>query len=272
MKRIALLILAGSIVLSAQPRRTAQFRESLVPRPKSAQVDPNDLVLLDVAAGGGWETLITFVNMSGSPAQFTLTFYDYNGNPTPMPLSNPDGSVSRLASVDLSLDVNTSTELVVANVDSGVNPAWAYLSFPGSSAPIAAMAVVRTYDSSGRVLNESTEALSNIQDYDFYAPYDNLQGVATGLILVNPGNSLMSNVRISAQDANGNEILSDRFQLGPGARTTITLPTYYTALAGTSGKLRVTGDTNRLSAVCFRISPSGSMAYSPIFNWSGMFH
>ena len=272
MKRFALLILAGSMVVTAQPRHTAQFRQSLAPRPLSALVDPNDRVFPDIVEGGGWETVITFVNMSGSPAQFTLTFYDDNGNPAPMPLLNPDGSVSRFASADFALDTNTSTELVVANVDSSLNSVWSYLSFPGSSAAIAGMAVVRTYDSSNNVLNESTETLSNIQDFDFFAPFDNLQGVATSIILINPGNSLTSNVRISAQDSGGNEIVRDRFALPPGTRTTITLPSSYPPLRGTSGKLRVTGDTNRLSAGCFRISPAGSLAYSSIFNWSGMFH
>ena len=95
------------------------------------------------------------------------------------------------------MDGNTSQELVVANVDNRVNFAWAYLSFPGNTAPIAGMAVVRTYDSSGHILNETSETLFNIQDYDFFAPYDNLQGVATGLIVLNPGASLTATVRIS---------------------------------------------------------------------------
>jgi len=91
MKRLALLLLAGSIVALAQPGHTTRFHQSLAPRPMSALVDANDRVFPDIVAGGGWETLITFINMSSSPAQFTLTFYDDNGNPTPMPLLNPDG-------------------------------------------------------------------------------------------------------------------------------------------------------------------------------------
>src|SRR6266700_2573721 len=200
MKRIALLILAGGIALPAQtrrtagprelslvPRQTANLQESAAPRPRSALVERSDRVFVDVLSGGGWETLLTFVNMSNAPAQFTLTFYDDNGNPVKVPLTNPDGSVSRFAAVDFSMDGNTSQELVVANVDKQVNYAWTYLGFPGNTAPIAGMAVVRTYDSSGKILNETTETLSNIQDYDFFAPYDNLQGVSTGLIVLNPG-------------------------------------------------------------------------------------
>jgi hypothetical protein len=284
MKRIAFLILLSAVLLPAQPRRTdgsralssaprqtANFTESATPRPRSALVDPLDRVFADVLAGGGWETLMTFVNMSNAPAHFTLTFYDDNGNPVNMPLTNPDGSVSRFAAANFSMDANTSQELVVANVDNGVNFAWAYLSFPGNTAPIAGMAVVRTYDSSGNIFNETTEASSNTQDYDFFAPYDNLQGVATGLIVLNPGASLTATVRISAQDGNGNELVRDKFLLAPGARATFLLPDAYKVLAGTSGKLRVTGDTNQLSAIVYRISPAGNMAYSPIFNWSGMF-
>jgi hypothetical protein len=283
MKRIALLILASGIVLSAQPRRavgprelssmprrTANFQQA-APRPKSALVDPADRVFADVLAGGGFETLMTFINMSSAPAQFTLTFYDDNGNPVLVPLTNPDGSVSRYSAVNFTMDGNTSQELVVANVDSSTNYSWTYLSFPGSPSPIAGLAVVRTYDSSGNIFTETSETLSNYKDYDFFAPYDNLQGIATGLIVLNPGVNLTANVRISAQDASGNELVRDAFQLPPGARTTIMLPNAYPLLAGTSGKLRVTGDTNQLSAILFRISPDGNMAYSPIFNWSGMF-
>jgi hypothetical protein len=272
MKRNALLIMAGLCVLSAQPRHTASFYQNISPRPKSALVDPNDRVFPDIVAGGGWETIITFVNMSGVPAHFTLTFYDDDGNPLNVPLANPDGSVSRFASSDFALDSNSSTELVVANVDNAVTSAWSYISFPAGTAAIGGVAVVRNKDSKGRVISESTENLSNTLDYDFFAPYDNLEGVATTLILINPGNSQTANIRISAQDASGQEILRDRFQLPPGARTLIALPDTYSALAGTSGELRVTGDTSTLSAICFRTSPSGSVAYAPIFNWSGMFH
>ena len=283
MIRIAWLILFCAVVLPAQPRRTVGPRQSsssprqtaniqsVAPRPKSALVDPLDRVFPDVLAGGGWETLMTFVNMSSAPARFTLTFYDDNGNPVNMPLTNPDGSVSRLAAVNFRLDGNTSQELVVANVDTNANLAWAYLSFPGDTAPIAGLAVVRTYDTSGNIFNETTESLSNIQDYDFFAPYDNLQGVTTGLVVLNPGAKLTATVRISAQDHNGTEIVRDAFLLSPGARATISLPDAYNLLAGTSGKLRVTADTNQLSAIVYRISPDGNMAYSPIFNWSGMF-
>jgi hypothetical protein len=34
----------------------------------------------------------------------------------------------------------------------------------------------------------------------------------------------------------------------------------------------VTGDITKMSAICFRVSPSGNLTYSPIFNWSGMFN
>src|SRR5260370_18484118 len=106
MKRIALLILVSAIALPAQPRRTAgprelssvlrqtaNFQESVAPRPKSALVDPSDRVFVDVLSGGGWETLMTFVNMSNARAHYTLTFYDDNGNPVNVPLTKPDGSV-----------------------------------------------------------------------------------------------------------------------------------------------------------------------------------
>jgi hypothetical protein len=105
-------------------------------------VDPLDRVFPDVLAGGGWETLLTFVNLSSAPARFTLTFYDDNGNAVNMPLTNPDGSVSRFAAVDFSMGGYTSQELVVADVDNNANLAWAYLSFPGDPAPIAGLAVV----------------------------------------------------------------------------------------------------------------------------------
>jgi hypothetical protein len=265
------LILCSLSAFSAQPKRSARFHQNTLPRPASALVDVNDRVFPDIVAGGGWETIFTFVNMSTAPSQFTLTFYDGNGNPVDMPLLNYDGSVSRYASVDFALDGNTSSELVAVNVDNDAISVWSYLSFTSGSSAVAGMAVVRSLDSKGNVFSESTESLANTRDYDFFAPYDNLDGVTTSLIVINPGNSRTANIRLSAQDANGGEIVGDRFQLAPGARVIIELPSTYPALADSSGKLRVTADINNLSAICFRVSPSGTVAYSPIFNWSGMF-
>ena len=271
MKRSLLLFLTGLVTLAGQPRHAVNFHKNPVPRPSSALVDPADRVFSDIVAGGGWETIITLVNMSGAPSRFTLTFYDDNGNAANMPLVNTDGSVSRYASIDFTLDTNTSNELVIPNVDPKLRSVWSYLSSSVNQPAIGAVAVVRSKDNQGRVISESTETLSNTQDVDFFAPYDNLEGIATVLVLVNPANSVTVNVDLSAQDALGNEIVYDRIQLPAGVRTLITLPDAYPALAKTSGKLRVQGDTSFLSAVCFRLSPSGSLAYSPIFNWSGLF-
>ena len=272
MKYVALFFLAGMITVAGQPQRSTNFRKSAAqPRPSSALVDPDDRVFTDLAAGGGWETIITFINMSGSVAKFTLTFYDDNGNDLPLPLLNPDGSVSRYSAIDYSLGVNTSDELVIPSVDKKVVSAWSFVSLSGSTRGIAAVAVVRYKDPKGLVIVEGTQALANVSDYDFFAPFDNLEGVATGLVLVNPGNTGVANVTISAQDALGNEILRDRFRLPAGKRTVITLPDDYPRLADSSGKLRVTSDVSTLAAASFRISPTGNLAYSPIFNWSGLF-
>ena len=276
MKRIALLLLVGLMALAAAPRpaeraSTAKFHNSSSPRPSSALVDPQDRVLNDLAAGGGWETIITFINMSGAPAAFTLTFYDDNGNFRVMPLLNSDGSLSRSSAIDFALDPNTSNELILPNVDSRAKSAWSYLSLASDTQGVAALAVVRYKDAKGRVVSEATESLSNTQDYDFFAPFDNIDGVTTGLILVNPGNSGVANVNLSAQDAFGNELVRDRIQLPAGARTVFSLSKVYPNLADISGKLRVTSDVSTLSAICFRVSPAGNLAFSPIFNWSGMF-
>lgn len=276
MKRIALLFLVGLTALVAAPKpaertSTAKFHNSSSPRPSSALVDPQDRVLNDLAAGGGWETIITFINMSGAPAAFTLTFYDDNGNLRVMPLLNSDGSLTHSSAIDFALDPNTSNELILPNVDSKSNSAWSYLSLANGTQAVAALAVVRYKDSKGRVVSEATESLSNTQDNDFYTPFDNIDGVVTGLVLVNPGNSGVAYVNFSAQDAFGNELVHDLIQLPAGARTVFMLPNAYPSLANTSGKLRVTGDLTTLSAVGFRVSPAGNLTYSPIFNWSGMF-
>src|SRR5262245_60184534 len=154
MKRIALLLLVAIIGLSAQSKRTTTFRQSISPRPNSALVDPNDRVFADIVAGGGWETIITFVNMSSSRARFTLTFYDDNGNPLNLPFANPDGSISRFASTDFALDPNTSSELAVADVDKAVKSGWSYLSFVSGTSAVAGMAVVRSRDADGNVISE----------------------------------------------------------------------------------------------------------------------
>lgn len=286
MKRIhliALTLATLTVAWSAQPldgqRRSspstahASFKANPnpSPRPSSALLDANDRVFVDLAAGGGYESILTFINMSNAGSQFTVTFYDDNGNLAALPISNSDGSVSRYTSLDIGLDGNTSIEIVAPNVDNTLTGAWSFLSFRGGSQAIAGVAVVRSRDSNGAVFAESSQPLSNTQDYDLFTTFDNFDGVKSGVIFLNPGNSLTANVRVSAQDATGAEILRDRFQLPPGTRVQLSLVDTYPVLNGSSGKLRITSDTNRMSAIGYRVSPSGAFAYSPIFNWSGMF-
>lgn len=293
MKRIALLFLVGLAMAFAQPRQaaarstrvqhggqqrerqaaprsTAQFAKSTAPQPSSALVDPNDRVFADVVYGGGWEMVLTFVNMSGGRERLTLSFYNDDGSTASVPLVNPDGSISAYTGVDVALDGNTSSELVVADVGKDVISGWAYVSLPAGVSYIAGQAVARVKDADGFVISESVESLTNTQDYNLFAPFDNQDGVSTSLVLINPGNAKTANIVLSVQDSSGGVLVRDRFDLLAGTRVTINLPAAYKATAGVSGKVRVSGDIKSLSAICFRVSDGGSFAYSPIFNWSGL--
>ena len=46
-----------------------------------------------LAVNGGWQTTFVLVNTDRAPGSATLSFYDDNGNPLPLPLTFPQGTI-----------------------------------------------------------------------------------------------------------------------------------------------------------------------------------
>jgi hypothetical protein len=125
----------------------------------------------------------------------------------------------------------------------------------------------------GSVPFEALVPLSPYDDHKSFMYYDNIEGFATGLALVNPGGNLTSRVTIRAADLSGTIITTDTLSIPPGGHPAFVLEQRMPSLARRIGTLYVESDTSRLSALGIRMNVVGGGAFTsiPIMNWSGMF-
>jgi hypothetical protein len=182
-KHFVILALAVWPVFSQQVVGTTPHTRTRHQRVKpmlSSSTSFGDTVLAQVADGGGWQTLITIVNLRPTPNNFTIDCYGDDGNPKVYSWSG----VGPHASLTGALQSYGSIEVTTAGTTVATNTGWCYLNTsPSSQGDIAGFAIFRNVPSGQEVSVETGSILSK----SLILAFDNTGGYSYGVALVNPG-------------------------------------------------------------------------------------
>jgi hypothetical protein len=230
---------------------------------KSLSAQPLVGIIPHLAAGGPWQTVITVVNTTASPASATLLFWADNGQPLNLPIAG----IGSPAGVQFTLGANGSGT-VVTNA-SGPNTLSGWASVLGDPTGIDAIEVFRNH-TSGRPDFEASVSLVKFNQFDFILPFDNTAGFFNGLALANSAESTSSiktgtsDVFLTFRDESGKVILLTGLALPPGNHIAFLLADQYPAVAGLRGTVEVqlnnaaTGTNGALFALGLRFDPAGA--------------
>jgi len=81
--------------------------------PVPGDITPTGGSMAHFAAGGGWQTTFTFVNIGSAAADLRLNFFDDNGNPAVLPLVFPPSSSGPQSVATLDRTLNPNYELLI---------------------------------------------------------------------------------------------------------------------------------------------------------------
>ena len=250
---------------------TAALPKSGRPNPKSSFVSSTTRVFPHLATGGGWETVVVLVNMSGAPVDFTASFYNDAGDPMQVTFSEfPSGNITTTSAIDGHLGTDGSFNFLLFDATPNTQVGWMLLDYDTTSHRIGGYAAFRYH--AGGVINEGLVPMSGYDDTRFFMSFDNIEGFATGIALTNPAQTT-NVVTIDALDLDGNEILRGQVTLPAGGHHSFVLADSFPELEGRTGTLFISSAQNMLSAVGIRMNNAGGHTFTsiPVMNWEGMF-
>jgi hypothetical protein len=216
--------------------------------PVTFEISPSDLIVPQVADGGGWDTTIILVNTDSEPAPFTLKLWRPDGEPLLLPLEGI-GGVSQYSDT---IQVGGTRILQTTGRDPAVSAGWAEVIAERS---IGATVIFRQHRAEGD--SEATVVAAPPLNGGFLLPFDNAGGVLTGLAVTNTGSSPTS-LSLDFSDENGIQILSGSITLPSHNQRAFMLDEMFPKIRDRRGVARISSSSNGLSALGLRFSPTGS--------------
>ena len=221
---------------------------------------PTSGMFSQVAAGGGWTTSFTLLNLSPTAGAAELSFWNDDGTAFALPLTfAPE--------LGLSPSIGSSTSFVIpANglarletalpANSAAQAGWARLAAqPG----IVGSATFRYQSSSGLNL-EAVVPLETRTPVSFVLPFDNTAGLATGVAVANGSDTLPAIIEVTALDAAGGQLLVESISLPVRGHTSFMLADRYPSLIGLVGTLELHNSSGgNISVLGLRMNQSGSL-------------
>jgi hypothetical protein len=213
------------------------------------------------AAGGGWESTITLINVFESNIGYRLSFYAANGQPAVVSYRTSDGRVTADNTIQGDLGDDSSAVFVLLDAGS-LQTGWVRLDYDGESR-IGGVLTFRERVA-GRPDFESSVTLTREDETPVYLPFDNTLGAVTSLAITNPSSNDNTDLQLRFWDSSGREIITRNITLPARTTTAFSIPDQFPELAGRSGQLRIQGSGSSLSTLALRFNPSGAFSTVPV--------
>jgi|HubBroStandDraft_1064217.scaffolds.fasta_scaffold12509_2 hypothetical protein len=219
-------------------------------------------VLSQIAAGGGWSTVITLVNTSSAAVPVIVELHADNGSALTLPVTTTQQGVSQTstaASVNATLNPNSTLLVSMGDQVTSTVVGWADVL---STGPIGGYAIFRWTPQTGSP-SEGTVPLQSQFPSTITLPYDNTAGFVMGVALANLSTA-SAGVTATMWDENGNQLGMQTIEIAGSGHTSFVMPTQFPQTAGKLGivTFQSTG-TGGIAALGLRFSPFGTFTSVP---------
>ena len=216
-------------------------------------------IFTHVAAGEGWKTTFTLMNLAAIESQARLMFWDDNGNSLLLPFgfpSNPRLAPTTGTAVDVTIPPDGLIVIEAGRPDQvPIGVGWAQLHAPAGVVGWATFG--QQFDSGFAV--EAVVPMETRSAPGVILPSDNSNGFSTGVAIANPSDTA-SEIRMSFRNADGQQLFADVLSLPARGHRSFSLPQKYPNLAGTIGSLELQNLTGgAVSALGLRFNRGGSI-------------
>ncbi len=216
-----------------------------------------------LAVGGGWSTSIMLYNLREVPALGTLRFYDQQGRPLLLPVSQ-NLELSSAESVDVVVQPNGSKVIELPDIGSATQQGYAVLT--RASGSLSATLTFRQRVP-GRADFEATLPSWNLITKRWAMSFDNVGGYSTSFAVQNP-DSAPANVLFTFYDNPGNVIAAETITLAGGQQQAFSSPARWPAVLNRRGTVHITRVAAGPGAFDFGINVA-ALRFNPTgaFSW-----
>jgi hypothetical protein len=217
-------------------------------------------VLSQIAAGGGWTTVMTLVNTSSAAVPVTVALHGDDGSALTLPVTTTQQGVSQrttTSSVNATIKPNATLLISVGDQVASTVTGWADVL---STRSLGGYAIFRSTPQTGSP-SEGTVPLQSQFPSTISLPYDNTAGFVMGVALANLSTSFAS-VAVTMWDESGNQLGNQNLNMSGSGHTAFVLPNQFPLTAGKRGivKFQATGGITGLG---LRFSPFGTFTSVP---------
>lgn len=217
------------------------------------------LILPQVVDGGGWQSVIVLTNTTANPASATLSFnMDTKGGAT-QPWTPPFLEASSTAG--LVLAGGSSMFLHTPGTSALLSQGWAQLD---ADAGIVGYVIFSQLGSPEQDATAPAVAASN----DILVPYDDSNGFATQIAIVNPM-STPQDISVGFRTTSGAIAMGTVPAVPPQGHMAFALAQQFPVIAGHVGLAEFSSATGTLSLIALRSNPTKSFTAAPAFFQSG---
>jgi len=218
--------------------------------------------LAQVAAGGGWVTVISLINTSPAPVNVTVQLRGDDGSALSLPVTVTQASGAQTTTASsFNGTINPNGTLLLSTEDGIPSTAvgWANVLSTGS---ISGFAIFRFIGPSGA--SEGTVPLQSTQvSYaKITVPYDNTANFQTGVALANLTSAPVT-VTATIWDRSGSQIGTQSFVMLANGHTAFDLATQWTATDNQQGIIAFQSSGGGLTGLGLRFSPFGTFTSVP---------
>jgi uncharacterized protein (TIGR03118 family) len=231
----------------------------LVIQPPSASAPTEVGSFSQIAAGGGWRTAITLVNMSANSVDAQINFHRNDGTPVTLSLAFPQSNSKAMAST-LPVTVGPNSSVVIQTDSSGssISEGWADVLATDTLSGYSTFA----YNVAGLPELSATAPLDSRLLSSLTLPFDSTQGYQTAVALANQSSTEQS-VTLTVLDQNGASLDTTQISLPPYGHSAFFLSSKVALAANQLGILQFQSGAG-VTGMSLRFGPTGSFTSIPI--------
>ena len=233
---------------------------------------PSDLsrfaYLPQIAAGGGWSTVIYILNTSDTAATGVLQFYDQQGTLLPFALADPPNVIAH--TIQLRIGPNGSQSYTLA----GTGPVQAGYAVLTRSQGRLSASLTLIQRVPGRPDFQASLPGMGVTTKKWLLPFDNTDGFSTAFAVVNPGRG-PANYVFEFYDNTGSLIAVEALiQIPAGQQQAFSSPVRWPEVANTRGSVQISrtdvagiigaeaaGTPSGLNPVALQFNPTGAFSW-----------
>jgi hypothetical protein len=227
---------------------------------RTASIDPLlDFVLPEVIVGSGWTTSMVFTNLDSRTADFMVYFASADGQPLELPILQLENRASTAVTIQLAPFETVTVDLSEAL---GFRNGWAWFSSRNANQPVLLGGYVAIKHTTSEGETEATFPFGRVTENRLVVPFNAKGGNDMALSIIHPDipDAPEAIVTLKFRDESGSEVESISGKIRALDKVSLLLTEAVPSIRDRSGSIVISSTGRQLTALAFRLSPSGTIS------------